>query len=656
MENTAGKLTIEEIKEMETAAERIWFPVHKEYENNIKFSYGYGDDQWNTKALSLRQQQGRPSETYNIISSFIRPFINLVRENPPGINIYPIADGANKKQAKLLAGIIRAIEYGSNAQKTYTQALENATRGGIGAWRIIPKLVFDGVDDDVDIVTEFIPDITNLLIDPGAQKSDFSDAEWYILKTVISKNQYAKDFPNGHSKAIDDQVELKELWIKTIEEIKELNPQTLKYEKKKKLQIYQFIYDDIEILSCEKVIGNKLNICVVTGEQLNIDGEVRYGCITRELMAPQREINWLKSEAIAVVACTPKASFIADSDAFSCDEEREAWERSAIDPTVVLTKKTNSKVIEVTPPPPPTGYMALADKNIDMARMITGIYPDPTTQNGLNPASGKAINAQQAGQAVATYHYVDSMNYAIKRSGEIILDILPYFYNDNKIRLSMNVDGSYSPVSMGNSMVEDVENFDLSYGRYGVSISSGPSYANQKEELINTMKDLIKANPQTMGLTMDWLIKNMNLPGSEELADRFKLTLPKPIQELIANQEGQNQDPETQLRNQFSQLQNQAQELEMAKQTIDQLTEALENETRQLQSKQEELQTRLMIERESNQNRLTIKEMELGMKDRHHEEDQYDKYQESEHRHEKEIEKIGITHLLGNNNKKSEDK
>lgn len=636
------KLTIEEIREMETAAERVWGPIHSEYRDNLKFSYGYGDDQWNPKALEIRNRQGRPSETYNIISSFVRPFINIIKENPPAITIYPIADGANKTQAKLLAGIIRAIEYNSNAQKIYLQSLENAARGGLGAWRIIPKVVFDGVDDDVDIVTEAINDPTNLLIDPGAMKSDFSDAEWYILKTVISKSQYIKDYPEGRTQAINDQVELKELWYKVIETKESLNPETLKKENRKTISIYQYIYDDYEVLSCIKTIGNKLNFCIVTGEQFCIDGITRYGCVTKELMAPQREINWLKSEAIAAVACSPKAMFIADNDAFTSIEERDAWERSHLDPTVVLTKKKTSTITEITPPAPPTGYMALADKNIDIARLITGIYPDPTTQNGLNPVSGKAINAQQAGQGVATYHYVDSLKYAIKRSGEIILDILPNFYNDNKVRLSMNVDGSYSPISLGDEQVEGAENFDLSYGRYGVTISTGPTYASQKESLINTMTDLMKNNPQAMGLSMDWLIKNMNIPGSEELSDRFKLTLPQPIQELIAQQESQSNAPEEQLKTAFMKLQAQNQELQKAKETIDQLTEALEHETSELQSKQTELQIKQQIESEKNETNIRIKEMELKIKlleadskARQHEEDQYDKHAEKilDHKH-----------------------
>lgn len=647
------KLELHDIKEMETQAEKIWSSIHQEYRDNLKFSYGYGDDQWDPQALQIRTRQGRPSETYNIIPSFIHPFINHIKENPPAINIYPISDGADKKQSRLISGIIRAIEYNSNAQKIYLQCLENAARGGIGAWRVIPKVVFDGVDDDVDIVTELIQDPTNLLIDPSAIKQDFSDAEWYILKRTLSKKQYLNDYPNGRANSIDDIVEVKELWYKVIETKEGINPETLLKEKRKSISIYQYIYDDYEILSCIKTIGNKLNICVVTGEQFNIDGVTKYGSITRELQAPQREINWLKSEAMADVACRPKAMFIADNDAFTSIEERDQWERSHMEPMAVLTKKKGSSISEITPPTPPTGYMQLADKNIEMARIITGIYPDPTTQNGLNPVSGKAINAQQAGQSISTYHYVDSLKYAIKRSGEIILDLLPEFYNDNKVRLSMNVDGSYSPVSMGNQQVESAENFDLAYGRYGVSISTGPTYASQKEALIGTMTDLMKNNPQAMGLSMDWIIKNINLPGSEELADRFKLTLPQPIQQLLAQQEGQSQDPNEQLKASFSKIQQQNEQLQQAKATIDQLTQALEHETQQLNSKQNELMIKQQIEQEKNQTNLTMKEMELKIKylesqikAQQHEDDQYDKFIEHQQSHQQELEKIELQSYL----------
>jgi hypothetical protein len=204
--------SFQDIREYIDAGEAHWGPIHREYLDNIKFSYGYGNDQWKDDVISWRNSAKRPSETYNIVGSFIKPFTNIIKENPPAISIYPIGEGANKKQAKLIAGFIRAIEYQNNAQRTYTTALTNAARGGLGAWRVVPKTnrIKKG---EIDTVIEPINDFTTLILDPNSIQPDFSDAEWFCIKTFVTKKQFEKDYPNNFvSCSSEDKVDLWEFW------------------------------------------------------------------------------------------------------------------------------------------------------------------------------------------------------------------------------------------------------------------------------------------------------------------------------------------------------------------------------------------------------------------------------------------------------------
>lgn len=597
--NKANKgLEYAEIREILDIGQSHWSTIHREYIENIKFSYGYGTDQWKQDVLSYRNSAKRPSETYNIVPSFIRPFTNIIKENPPSINIYPISEGANKKQAKLLSGFIRAIEYQNNAQRTYTTALTNAVRGGIGGWRIIPKMnrLKKG---ERDIVIEPISDFSNIIIDPNSVQPDFSDAEWFCVKTFVSKKQFEKDYPDKFcGTTVEDRVDLFEFWI--IEDDENGEP-----------TVNQYICSETEI--CERNTeypSNLLPICVVTGEQYTYEGHTHYGSLTQDIKAPQREINWLKSEAIATVAQAIKANVIMDNTGLN-DEELEMWARAHIEPTAMLPKKSGADVTIVPPPAPPVAYMEMSAGNVEMCRQITGIYPDPTQQNGLNVQSGKAINFQQAGQATATYHFVDSLKFAIKRCGEIILDLIPSYYNDNQIRLAMGKDGQFTPISMGNVEVPDATNFDMAYGRYGVTIEAGPTYASQKEALLSMMMDLFKSNPQGLSLCMDWIIKQINLPGSEELGDRFKTLLPPEVKSLVEQQDGMSEDPEEQLKAVLSRFQAVSQEAEQYKQVIEQLTKALDHETTQLNSKEQENQIKLAIAEQQSQTQIALERMRL---------------------------------------------
>lgn len=605
-----NKFDIDDIKELESLGQSHWESIYREWSDDLSFSYSTGIEQWDSKAIQGRG--GRPIDTYNIINGFIKPVVNLAKQNPPAINVNPVSDGASKTNARLLSGILRAIEYGCGAQREYCSALDNATRGGLGIIRVIPQTSMIDEDEDVEFLISNVKDCTNVYIDPSAIKSDFSDAQWVIIKSTMSDRQYAKDYPEGHAESIDGIVEISELWIKRVSEIEIIDEFTQIKTRKRKINIIQYIYDNYEIL--EKITsypGKYLPFAVVTGPSYSSDNNIHYTSITRQLRGIQKEINFLKSEMIASIACAPKNTFFGDNDAFD-ENELPLCEEAATNPRVFLGHKAGATIQQMKQPEIPTAYIESVDKNIEIARVITGIYPDPTLQNGLNAVSGKAIKQQQAGQAIATYEFVDSLNYAIKHVGEIILDLLPYYWNDDKVRLSMGADGNYSSVSMGPTEVPNVSNFDLAYGKYQVSISTGASYASQKDALIEMVMDCVKTNPQAMQVALPWLINNINLPGSEELSDMFSLLLPSNIQQFIAQQKGQSQNPEDKLKAAFLQLQKLQQESQAKDQMVDQLTESLQNETAQLQSKEQELQLKKQMNDDNNHMKLLIEDMKLN--------------------------------------------
>lgn len=598
-----SKLTIEDIKSLQDQGVAYWERIHQETLEDLQFSYATGTDQWTPQALSLRG--GRPVETYNIVNGFVRPVVNLAKQNPPAINVFPVSDGASKTNAKLLSGIIRAIEYGCGAQREYCSALEAAVRGGIGILSVTVQR--SELTGEAEFVISNIKDPTTVLIDPSALKPDMSDASWVIIKSHMSERQYRKEYPEGTAESVDNIIDVSEMWIKEIRKTGKTNLDGSDAEPE--LRIIQYVYDDHEILSTtDNYPGKYLPIAVVTGTPYTIAGEAHYQSLTREIKGVQREINFLKSEAIASIACAPKNTYFGDNNALDANE-LQAWEESATIPRIFLGHKPGASIQQTKPPEIPSAYLESADKNIDIARIITGIYPDPTIQNGLNPVSGKAIKQQQAGQGIATYGFVDSLNYAIKHICEIILDLLPSYWNDDRVRLSRGVDGNYTSVSMGPGQVEDADNFDLAYGQYNVSISTGPSYVSQKDALIEMVMDTIKTDPDAMKVALPWLINQINLPGSEDLSDMFALLLPQNVQQMYAEQKGTSRSPEDKLKAAMLQLQKVADDNKTKGDMIDKLTQALQTESSELQSKRDELAQQKQIADDKNHMQLIITDL-----------------------------------------------
>ncbi len=345
------------------------------------------------------------------------------------------------------------------------------------------------------------------------------------------------------------------------------------------------MHDELELLV--------LPFVLIAGDKVSIDGEITYKSLTAEIKAPQEEINWLKSEAISSVSQAPKASFIVDEDAINPGDE-DSWANASTDPDIVLRKRKGSEVIPIAPPGPPVGYMELSNSNIDMARQITGIYPDPSTQQALSNASGKAIAYQQAGSQIQTYHFVDALNYGIKRTGEILLDMISVYYNDDDIRISMGVDNSYQHVSIGPTQVPNVENLDLTFSNYGVMVSTGPTYSTERERFSEQLMEFGRGNPQMLPLIADIVVRYSNIPGSEELADRFRVMLPEPVQQLIAQQSG-NQDPEELARNLQMQNMQMGQQMQAMQQQIQMLGAELQKAQDANQIKVLEMQNKKSI-------------------------------------------------------------
>lgn len=618
MLNENAELCIADCKELLSKAESYWSNPHKVFTEMYEFAHG---KQWDSTIEEQRKRAHRDCKTYNVVPGFIRPLVNAVRQAPPSINVYPVSQDTNKQSARTLSGVIRHIEYTSNAQRAYTHALEQVAEGGLGAWRVTPKTkkikttqyvtvpmqTQLGVQmvpskqvaivDKIEIAIEQIDDPTTVYFDPSAKLPDFSDANWVLYKNTLSELDYKRDYPEGKASAVDSSVIVYEYWYFN-----------------SKGTVDFVVFDEFDILVHDELDLLVLPFVVIAGDKVEIDGELTFASLTGEIKAPQQEINWLKSEAIATVSQAPKSGWIVDNDAIENPEDEEAWANSATDPDVILRKKKGSEVIPIVPPGPPTGYMDLSSQNVEMARQITGIYPDPSTQQALSNASGKAIAYQQAGSQIQTYHFVDALNYGIKRTGEILLDMISVYYNDDDIRISMGVDNTFKHVSIGPTQVPNVQNVDLTYSNFGVVISSGPTYSTEKEKFSEQLMTFGKGNPQMLPLIADVVIRNSNLPGSEELADRFRLMLPEQVQQLIAQQQG-NDDPEEFARQAMMQMQQQSAQMQQMQQHLQMLAEELEQEKSGNQVKAAEMQNKKDINDDNIKAKMAMQEADHQQQD-----------------------------------------
>lgn len=590
-----AKLEIDDIRKLRSSGESEWADSHTNYRDWTRFSHGVKDSQWDTEVLSARKTAQRPCQQYNIVAGFIRPTVNALKECPPEINVYPVSQ-ADKRGATLISGAMRAIQYHSNASRAYLHALDCCMRGGLGAWRITPKKI----RGKIQILIEAVEDPTCIIIGPCRQ-IDYSDAPWVMTKTYVPEAEYKRIWPTGSGAVNDGRVEVWETWYECVETLAD---------GEEEIRVEHYLDDGIAILSHKaNYLGTMIPLVFVTGPSAIVDDKKQFLPITYDIAPMQKEINWLKSEAVAQVASWPKANFKAPRKAV--EKNLEDWENAATSPNAVLIYDGDKVPDEIEPPPPPTGYMALTEASMEMSRQVTGIYPDPTLQAKADAPSGKAIKAQRMGSGIANYHYVDAINYGMKRTGEILLELIAKYLNDDDVRISLGADNSVTHVSFGPTDVENVSNLDLTQGTYGVTIATGPSYASQREELIDKVIELVGADPKQRALIADWVLMQLPIPGVEDAAERLRLALPPDIQKAIAAKK--SGDPEEQMLNMRQEINNLGGQMQQAQQIIQQLTAALKHETTEhaqfKASKEQENATRLQIAQEGNATAIQLQEM-----------------------------------------------
>ena len=144
MPNTTGLIN----EELLTGNERIVaeakrrFKLCEEWEGNsrklflddLKSSNADSDNgwQWPQNIRSNRDMEARPCLTINRTHQHNLQIINDAKQNKPRVAVRPVGNGASYEAAEIFEGVIRHIEYISNASVAYDTATKFQVEGGIG--------------------------------------------------------------------------------------------------------------------------------------------------------------------------------------------------------------------------------------------------------------------------------------------------------------------------------------------------------------------------------------------------------------------------------------------------------------------------------------------------------------------------------------------
>ncbi|HYE41513.1 MAG TPA: portal protein, partial [Ramlibacter sp.] len=347
------------------------------------------------------------------------------------------------------------------------------------------------------------------------------------------------------------------------------------------------------------------------GNHFVVDGKVYVSGIIRNAKDSQRMYNVAQSAIVERVMQAPKAPWLAPIEAIQGYEK--VWATANTGNHAFLPYNHADETGPIPPPQrnmPATvepGLIQIAQASSDDIKSETGQY-DASLGNRSNETSGKAIMARQREGDMATFHYVDNLARMVRHVGRIILDMVPHIYDTRRVARILGEDGSPANAvldpKLPQPLVEQPSDngelqriFNPSVGTYDVYTTTGPSFTTRRQEAVEAMSQMTQANPELWRVIGDQLIKNMDWPGAEEMAQRLKAVLLPEVRQA-SEEQGPQIPPEVmaQVQQMTAQMEQmgqalqaasaKVQELEQDKQQAfnDQLIKAYDAETKRLQA------------------------------------------------------------------------
>jgi len=154
----------------------------------------------------------------------------------------------------------------------------------------------------------------------------------------------------------------------------------------------------------------------------------------------------------------------------------------------------------------------------------------------------KYLQRRQGMQDLAHYQFYDNQMLAIAWTGCLLLEMIPHYYDTERMQRIVGEDGVPSVVKInervpgqtGDSPIERVKN-DVTVGLYSVVMDTGPGYATKREEAQENMVEMLNT---PMGEVLvkegaDVVLRNMDWHGADKLADRVAAKIPAAMEQVM---------------------------------------------------------------------------------------------------------------------------
>ena len=318
-----------------------------------------------------------------------------------------------------------------------------------------------------------------------------------------------------------------------------------------------------KILDKTELPTSFIPVIPVLGNEVWVEGKRHVHGLTRFAKDPARQYNYMQSANTEVMALAPRAPYIVAEG--QIDGYEQEWLMANRHNISVLTYNPVSfggttvgapqRQQGITTNP---GFESAMQRAVDDMKASMGIF-DASLGNREGNQSGRAILSQQNQASVGNFHFSDNLNRSIRQAGRIIVEMIPKIYDTQRVirilgedevpkQVSINPDQAEAKTEQPTEQGGVKSIYNLNVGKYDIVVDSGPSYATKRQEAAESMMAFVQADPAVLQVAGDLIVRNLDWPGADEIADRMKVMLPQQIQQTMKSEEdGQPQvDPQVQ--------------------------------------------------------------------------------------------------------------
>jgi hypothetical protein len=537
-------------------------------------------NQWPVAIKAERDMARRPALTVNTLPTYLHQVTNDQRQNTPAIAVHPVDNGADIQTAKVIQGLIRHIEYDSNAKVARVTANASAAAIGFGFLRLVTEYC-DETSFDQDIKFKRIRNALSVRIDPLSQELDGSDMRYAFIESLVAKEDFAREYPNAQANNTTlagepaysgwikkDAVLVTEYYCIETQDatvvmladgstayedeaqglplmMRDGKPVTRKGTRSK---VMWRKITAVDILEEAEIPCKWIPVFPVYGDEIDIEGRViRFGLI-RNAKDPCQAYNVWMTAATEEVALRPKSKYmVAEGQIEGHENEWQVANQSSA-PYLQYKPTTVDGVIVPPPrrePPPdvPTGAITMMMHARDNIKATTGLFDSSLGAQG-NATSGRQEIAQQQQGDTANFHYADNLVITNRHIARCIIDMIPRVYDTQRVVRILGEKDEPDQAEI-NKPVQDQSGVpavlnNLTVGKYDVTVTAGPSYSTMRQESAEFFANAMQSakDPATAAVVSYLAIQNQDVPGAEVAAKMMATLLPAPAKAVLDQENG----------------------------------------------------------------------------------------------------------------------